>query len=91
MATTNSNEKPRKFSRKYDNHDGTIEEWFYDLDITDKGPVEVVVSYEKGWKSPSDTMQSTNKKLPKNKQTFINPATGKLVKYFRAKQLGLVK
>jgi hypothetical protein len=46
---------------------------------------------------PKDYLDEFNKKekrqgsLPKTKQMFLNPATGKEVGYYRAKNLGLVK
>jgi hypothetical protein len=47
---------PRKFKRVYEHEDCTII-WKFDLDITDKGPIEVDVRYknnsdsEKNWKN----------------------------------------
>jgi hypothetical protein len=46
---------------------------------------------------PKEYLDEFNKKekiknnLPKTKQMFLNPATGKEVGYYRAKNLGLVK
>jgi len=47
---------PRKFKRVYEHEDCTII-WKFDLDITDKGPIEVDIRYknnsdsEKNWKN----------------------------------------
>jgi len=47
---------PRKFKRVYEHEDCTII-WKFDLDITDKGPIEVDIKYknnsdsEKNWKN----------------------------------------
>ena len=82
--------KEIKFQRIFVNDDGTTEIWKYDLDKFPNGPIETITDYPKGWKSPLDIIKGENKKLPLSKQQFLNPATGKMVAYFRAKQLGLI-
>ena len=37
----------RKFTRVYED-DETITTWIYDLDVFDKGPIEVNIEYKKG-------------------------------------------
>jgi len=80
----------RQFQREFINDDNTTEIWKYDLDKFSKGPIETIIIYPKGWKSPLDIIKGENKKLPLSQQQFFNPATGKMVAYFRAKQLGLI-
>jgi hypothetical protein len=80
----------RQFQREFINDDNTTEIWKYDLDKFSKGPIETIITYPKGWKSPLDIIKGENKKLPLSQQQFFNPATGKMVAYFRAKQLGLI-
>ena len=82
--------KETKFQREFKNDDGTTEIWKYDLDKFSKGPIETITNYPKDWQSPIDIIKGKNKKLPLSKQQFLNPATGKTVAYFRAKQLGLI-
>jgi hypothetical protein len=82
--------KETKFQREFKNDDGTTETWKYDLDKFSKGPIETITNYPKDWQSPIDIIKGKNKKLPLSKQQFLNPATGKTVAYFRAKQLGLI-
>jgi hypothetical protein len=82
--------KETKFQREFINDDDTTEIWKYDLDKFSKGPIETIINYPKGWQSPLDVIKGKNKKLPLSKQQFLNPATGKMVAYFRAKQLGLI-
>jgi len=77
-------ETPTKFTRKYLNADGTDEVWTYDLDKKSNGPISVEIIYPKGFKG-------NNIKEEKEKEMFLNPATGRYVAKFRAKQLGLIK
>jgi len=79
-----------QFQRTFTNDDGTTEVWKYDLTKFSKGPIETTTNYPKGWQSPLDIIKGKNKKLPLSKQQFLNPANGKMVAYFRAKQLGLI-
>ena len=80
----------KQFQRSFTNDDGTTEIWKYDLDKFPKGPIETTTIYPKGWQSPLEIIKGKNKKLPLSQQQFLNPATGKMVAYFRAKQLGLI-
>jgi FMN-dependent NADH-azoreductase len=77
-------EQPKKFTRKYQNADGTDEIWIYDLNKNPTGPISVEIIYPKGFKG-------NNIKEEKEKEMFLNPATGRYVAKFRAKQLGLIK
>ena len=83
--------KPTIFERHYEDEDGTKSIWKYNLLKHKNGPIETTVIYPKNYKAPSDILKEKNKKLPKNKQKFINPKNGKFVAYQRAKILGLVK
>ena len=47
----------------------------------------VDITYPKDYKDFDETQDN----LPKTKRMYVNPKNGKLVKFFRAKQLGLVK
>jgi len=38
----------------------------------------------------AEKLEHENKNLPKSRQKFINPANGKEIGYYRAKNLGLV-
>jgi hypothetical protein len=82
---------PRKFQHEFKDSDGTITIWKYDLDKFTRGPIEVENVYPKDYLSPEQAQKKANKKLPKSQQQFLNPATGKMVGYYRAKTLGLVK
>lgn len=82
---------PRKYQHQFKDEDGTISIWKYDLDKFTRGPVEVEIVYPKDYLSPEQQVKKANKKLPKSKQQFLNPVTGKMVGYYRAKTLGLVK
>lgn len=56
-----------------------------------RGVIKVELNYPKEYLKEIDEKEKANAKLPKYKQKFVNPATGKEVSYFRAKTLGLVK
>ena len=47
--------------------------------------------YPKGYLEEFAKKEKYQKNLPKTKQMFLNPKTGKEVSYYRAKILGLVK
>ena len=47
--------------------------------------------YPKGYLEEFTKKEKTKSNLPKTKQMFLNPKTGKEVGYYRAKNLGLVK
>jgi len=87
----NIEDSPRKFEKHYIDDDGVTVIWKYDLDKVPNGPISVENTYPKNWKSSSDKLEDSNKKLPITQQSWVNPANGKLVGYGRAKQLGLIK
>ena len=86
-----------KSQKTYVNEDGTLSLWRFDTDINPNGPVEVIEDYKVGdemitLKPEKRTKKvvATSKPLPKTKQKYLNPATGKMVGYVRAKNLGLI-
>jgi hypothetical protein len=81
---TTTEEAPRKFVRTYKSSDGCKEEWTYDLDKSPNGPIKVEVFYPKNYDEIKE------EELPKSKQKYLNPYTGKRVNYQRAKQLGII-
>jgi hypothetical protein len=88
---TDFTELPRKFTREMaPDSDGVIALWKYDLDKTDKGPVEVELIYPKGFKSSQEKIDENNAKLPLKYREYINPSNGKIVGYARAKSLGII-
>lgn len=56
-----------------------------------RGIIKVELNYPKEYLKELEESERKNSQLPKYKQKFLNPATGKEVSYFRAKNLGLVK
>lgn len=73
-----------KFTRKYTNEDGSVDTWYYDLNIRKGGPVSV--EFE-----PTQSMvQVFEDKMPKSQKKYLNPTNGKMVSYCRARQLNLV-
>ena len=50
------------------------------------GPIKVDISYPNAYVS----FEEEEEKLPASKRKYLNPNNGKLVGYFRAKQLGLI-
>ena len=73
-----------KFTRVYTNEDGSMDTWYYDLDIRKSGPVSV--EYE-----PSQSIAKVlEDKIPKSQKKYLNPINGKMVSYCRARQLNLV-
>lgn len=58
--------------------------------LTPSGMVSSELIYPKNWKSLIEELEEQNKKLPKSKQRFLTDE-GKIVSYYRAKQLGLVE
>ena len=81
----------RKFQHEFKDSDGTVSIWKYDLDKFVRGPIEVEIVYPKDFLTPEQQLSKANKKLPKSQQQFLNPANGKMIGYYRAKTLGLVK
>jgi uncharacterized lipoprotein YehR (DUF1307 family) len=55
------------------------------------GIVKAEFEYPKEYLDEFNKKEKYQKNLPKTKQMFLNPKTGKEVSYYRAKALGLVK
>jgi hypothetical protein len=55
------------------------------------GIVKAEFEYPKEYLDEFNKKEKIKNNLPKTKQMFLNPATGKEVGYYRAKNLGLVK
>jgi hypothetical protein len=83
-------EKPTKFTREYINEDGVRDIWKYDLNKFPYGPIETEYVYPKGSKHRDQILEEENNKLPLYKRRYNNLATGKMVGYQRAKELGLI-
>jgi hypothetical protein len=81
---------PTKFTREFVDEDGVKSVWSYDLNKFPNGPIDVDITYPKGSKHRDQILEEENSKLPLTKRRYNNPATGKMVNYFRAKQLGLI-
>lgn len=83
-----------KFQRHYKSEDGSTSVWHYDTDHSETNPI-MVEELEAGEK-PGSTIRvekrvvKSKKSLPKTKQKYLNPKTGKEVGYVRAKNLGLI-
>ena len=83
-----------KFQRHYKSDDGSTSVWHFDTEHSETNPV-MVEELEVGETSgPSIKIEkrvaSSKKSLPKTKQKYLNPKTGKEVGYVRAKNLGLI-
>jgi len=73
-----------KLNQSYTNEDGSMDTWYYDLDIRKSGPVSVECE-------PSQSMAKVlEDKMPKSQKKYLNPINGKMVSYCRARQLNLV-
>ena len=77
---------PRQYTRMFDNGDGSIETWHYNLDKFSNGPFKVDIKYS----TNHLTFEEINEALPITKRKYYNPANEKYVGYGRAKQLGLL-
>ena len=55
------------------------------------GIVKAEFEYPKEYLDELTKKEKRQNNLPKTKQMFLNPKTGKEVSYYRAKSLGLVK
>jgi hypothetical protein len=83
-----------KFQRHYKSEDGTSSIWHFDTNYSETNPI--MVEELDGDELPSSTIQiqervaRPKKSLPKTKQKYLNPKTGKEVGYVRAKNLGLI-
>lgn len=56
-----------------------------------RGMIKAEFEYPKEYLDEFNKKEKMKSNLPKTKQMFLNPATGKEVGYYRAKNLGLVK
>ena len=86
-------ERPTKYTREYENNDGTISIWRYDSSKTTNGPVSVTITYPADFtvkEEVKEVKEVKKGKVPKYKQTFLNPKTGKMIGYARAKNLKLI-
>ena len=63
----------------------------YDGNSIVNGIIKAEFEYPPGYIEAFNKKEKSNDSLPKTKQTFLNPKTGKEVSYYRAKALGLVK
>lgn len=68
----------RQFKRIYED-DETIETWTFDLDIFDKGPIEVDINYKKGAEKQIAKRIKENKEIKSNarKMKKINKRNNK--------------
>jgi hypothetical protein len=76
------------YKQEFINKDGVKSTWFWDKTRFANGPYKVSISYPDGWISDEDARHKRNKKLPKHKQKYLNPKTGKEISYQRYIQLG---
>jgi hypothetical protein len=74
----------KQFTRTFIDDDGVNHVWKYDLDKSTSGPIEVLISYPKGYLETTENIK--NNKID---QKYLNPANGKYVSYQRARILGL--
>ncbi len=89
-----------KINKFYKESDGTTTLWRYDFGINPNGPIEVINDYKIGDETVNFKIEKTTRKpkkeftpvksLGKTKQKYLNPATGKMVGYVRAKNLGII-
>jgi hypothetical protein len=89
IAATKEEDQPTKFVRTIVHTDGTIAKWHYDLDKTKNGPI--MVEFDDKNSVPIADIIVKEKKAKADKKQYLNPATGRYVAEFRAKQLGLIK
>jgi len=78
-------EQPRKFIREVKFNDGVIQKSHFNLDKHPNGPFLVEMFYPEGY-----FLEEKEENLPKTKRKYLNPKTGKMVNYFRAKELKLI-
>ena len=72
-------------------HTGITTTYTYRTHSITSGIEKAEFDYPKGYLEQFAKEQKRQNNLPKTKQLFLNPATGKEVSYARAKALGLVK
>ena len=72
-------------------HTGIVTTYTYRGSSISTGIEKAEFEYPKGYVEQFNKEQKRSSNLPKTKQMFLNPKTGKEVSYYRAKTLGLVK
>jgi hypothetical protein len=72
-------------------HTGIVTTYTYRGSNISTGIEKAEFEYPKGYVEQFSKEQKRSSNLPKTKQMFLNPKTGKEVSYYRAKTLGLVK
>jgi hypothetical protein len=77
-------ERATIYQLEMEEKDGVVSTWYYDKKKSPYGPYKTVNKYPSGYVTNQDTI------LPKTKQQYLNPKTGKEVSYARARNLGLV-
>lgn len=88
VAATKAEDQPLKFIRTIVHEDGTIAKWKYDLTKYKNGPIEV--TFDDRNTIPVTDIIAKESKEKADKKQYLNPATGRYVAAFRAKQLGLI-
>ena len=71
------------YTRTYKDDGGVTHTWYY----KGKDLFKVTIDYPKGHMSDAEEQKLKNKKLPKTKQRFTNPITGKEISHQRYQQL----
>ena len=72
-------------------HTGIVTTYTYRTHSITSGIEKAEFEYPKGYLEEFNKKEKYLKNLPKTKQMFLNPKTGREVSYYRAKALGLVK
>jgi hypothetical protein len=72
-------------------HTGIVTTYTYRTHSITSGIEKAEFEYPKEYLDEFNKKEKRQSSLPKTKQMFLNPKTGKEVGYYRAKNLGLVK
>jgi len=72
-------------------HTGIVTKYTYRGASIVSGIEKAEFEYPKEYLDEFNKKEKRQSNLPKTKQMFLNPKTGKEVSYYRAKTLGLVK
>ena len=72
-------------------HTGIVTTYTYRTHSITSGIEKAEFEYPKEYLDSFKKKEKYTKNLPKTKQMYLNPKTGKEVSYYRAKALGLVK
>jgi len=70
---------------------GVTSTYYFEKDRYNLGPYKVEIEYPDYYVEPMDEAKKSNKGIPKTQQMYLNEATGKMVSYQRAKQIGIIK